>query len=79
MESYRGPDADARFAAVAEIAAELGVTGSQLVIAWLLHQRDPRLVTLIGPRTPEQYATALPALDITLTDDQLTRLAEAGA
>jgi aryl-alcohol dehydrogenase-like predicted oxidoreductase len=78
MASYRGPDADARFAAVAELATELGVTGNQLVIAWLLHQRDPKLVTLIGPRTPEQYAAALPALDITLSDDQLKRLAAAG-
>jgi len=79
MAAYRGPDADVRFAAVTEIAAELGVTGNQLVLAWLLHQRDPECVTLIGPRTPEQYAAALPALDITLTDEHLSRLAVAGA
>ncbi|MBE1492380.1 aldo/keto reductase [Plantactinospora soyae] len=78
MASYRGADADARFAVVAEIAAEFGVTGNQLVLAWLLHQRDPEFVTLIGPRTPEQYASALPALDIALTDEHLARLAAAG-
>ncbi|GIG90056.1 aldo/keto reductase [Plantactinospora endophytica] len=79
MESYRGADTDARFAAVAELAAELGVTGNQLVLAWLLHQREPEFVTLFGPRTPEQYAAALPALDLTLTDEHLARLAAAGA
>ncbi|ROT31241.1 aldo/keto reductase [Micromonospora sp. HM5-17] len=79
MESYRGPDSDARFAMVAEIAAELGVTGNQVVLAWLRQQRDPRLVTLVGVRTLEQYAAAVRSLDVQLTEDQMTRLAEAGA
>ena len=76
---YAGADADARFAAVDEVAAELGVTGNQVVLAWLLQQDDPRVLPLIGPRTFEQYAAALPALDVRLTEKHLQRLDEAGA
>jgi aryl-alcohol dehydrogenase-like predicted oxidoreductase len=79
LESYRGPDADARFAAVQELAAELGVAPNQLVLAWLLHQTAPTMVPLIGPRTFEQFESALPALSIKLSEDQLARLDSAGA
>ncbi|MFF5297431.1 aldo/keto reductase [Paractinoplanes globisporus] len=79
MANYAGPDADARIAAVTEIAAEVGVTPNQLVLAWLLHQTAPRVIPLIGPRTPEQFEDVVPALDVKLTEDQLTRLDEAGA
>lgn len=79
MEQYAGPDADARLDAVAAVAAEAGVTNNQLVLAWLLHQDDPRMVPLIGPRTWDQYQSAMAALDVALADDQLARLAAAGA
>ena len=79
MDSYAGPDTDARLTAVTEVAAEAGVTPKQLVLAWLLHQTAPRVVPLIGPRTPEQFENALPALEVKLTEDQLNRLDEAGA
>jgi aryl-alcohol dehydrogenase-like predicted oxidoreductase len=79
MESYAGPDADARIAAVTETAAEAGVTPNQLVLAWHLHQRAPAVIPLIGPRTPEQFENVLPALDVKLTAEQLDRLDRAGA
>jgi aryl-alcohol dehydrogenase-like predicted oxidoreductase len=79
LEPYAGPDADARLAAVAEVAAEVGATPNQLVVAWLLHQTTPPVVPLIGPRTLEQYEAALPALDLKLTGAQLDRLDAAGA
>ena len=79
MASYAGPDSDARLAAVAEVAAEAGATPNQLVLAWLLHQTAPRVLPLIGPRTPEQLEDLLPALDVKLTGEQLTRLDDAGA
>ena len=79
MANYTGPDTDARLAAVAEVAAEAGVTPNQLVLAWLLAQDSPRVLPLIGPRTPEQFEGALPALDVKLSEDQLSRLAAAGA
>lgn len=76
---YRGPDAEARLAVLAEVAAEVGVTPNQLVLAWLLHQTSPRVVPIIGPRTREHYQAAMPAVDVSLTEDQLTRLGRAGA
>jgi len=79
MESYEGPDAEARIAVLTEMAAELNVTPNQLVLAWLLHQESPTVIPLIGPRTLEQYEAALPALDIKLTPEQLERLNSAGA
>lgn len=74
LDDYAGPDADARLARLTTLAAELGVTPNQLVLAWLLHQTDPAPITLIGPRTPAQLDTALGALDIKLTDEQLALL-----
>jgi aryl-alcohol dehydrogenase-like predicted oxidoreductase len=79
MESYRGPDAEARLAVLAEVAAEVGVTPNQLVLAWLLSSESPRIVPLIGPRTLDQYRSALPALEVKLTGEQLARLDAAGA
>jgi len=79
LAAYAGPDADARLAAAEALAGELGVTPSQLVLAWLLHARDPRVLPLVGPRTWEQYRAALPALDVRLDADQLRRLDDAGA
>ncbi|MEU4511287.1 aldo/keto reductase [Nonomuraea wenchangensis] len=79
MDPYQGPDAEARLAVVAEVAAEVGVTPNALVLAWLMHQSSPAIVPLIGPRTLQQYEAALPALDVKLTDEQLSRLDAAGA
>ena len=64
FRAYRGADSDARLAAVGKLAGELGTTGSQLVLAWMLHQRDPARVALVGPRTLAQYDAALAALDL---------------
>lgn len=79
MDSYRGPDAEARLAAVAKVVAETGATPNQVVLAWLMHQSAPRVVPLIGPRTRQQFEDALPALDLKLNAEQLTFLDEAGA
>jgi len=79
LDAYRGSDTDARLAAVDELAAELGVTGNQLVLAWLMQRPGPRVVPLIGPRTPEQFENVVPALDLKLTGDQVERLDSAGA
>jgi aryl-alcohol dehydrogenase-like predicted oxidoreductase len=79
MASYRGPDAEARFAAVGEVAAEVGAAPTQVVLAWLLRQASPTIVPLIGPRTLEQFDSALAALDVKLTDEQVRRLDAAGA
>lgn len=78
-DRFRGPDADARLAAIDAVAAETGATPGQVVLAWLLAQDDPTIVPLIGPRTFEQYRAALPALDLKLSAEQLDRLDAAGA
>jgi aryl-alcohol dehydrogenase-like predicted oxidoreductase len=79
MAAYQGTDADARLAAVTSLAGELGVRPNQLVLAWLLHQTQPAVIPLIGPRTLAQYESALPALQIKLTPEQLAALDAAGA
>jgi aryl-alcohol dehydrogenase-like predicted oxidoreductase len=79
MQPYEGPDAQARLAVLAEVAAEVGVTPNQLVLAWLMAQESPGIVPLIGPRTVPQYEAALPALDVKLTDEHLARLDAATA
>ena len=79
MDPYAGPDAEARLAAVAEVAAEVGATPNQVVLAWLLAQQDPAVVPLIGPRTKEQFDAGMGALDVVLGEEQLARLDAAGA
>lgn len=74
LKSYEGPDTDARLAVLAEVAAELGVSRSQLVIAWMLHGDNPAAVPLIGPRTYEQFEQLLAATEIKLSADQRERL-----
>jgi aryl-alcohol dehydrogenase-like predicted oxidoreductase len=78
MDPYHGPDAEARLAALAELAPEVGCTPNQLVLAWLMRS-TPTLVPLIGPRTFEQYEAAMVSLDVKLSDEQLARLDAAGA
>lgn len=78
MANYEGPDAQARLAAVAAVAAELGVTPNQVVLAWLL-RASPTVIPLVGPRTLAQYETAHTSLDVVLSDEQVARLDAAGA
>lgn len=59
--------------AVAQVATELGVSSSQVAIAWLLQQRAGT-TPILGARTPEQLADNLGALDVELGDDQIARL-----
>ena len=59
--------------AVAAVAAERGVTPSQVALAWL---RAQRVIPILGARTAAQLATNLDFLDVELTADELTRLGE---
>jgi aryl-alcohol dehydrogenase-like predicted oxidoreductase len=71
-EKFRGDDADARLAALAKLSGELGVTNSNLVLAWLLHQ--PRVIPILGFSRIEQYRENMKALDVRLGFAQLERL-----
>lgn len=63
---------------VGQVAAELGVSRSQVAIAWTL--AHPAVVSpIIGARTAAQAEDNLGALDLVLSDDQLARLNAASA
>lgn len=50
-----------------------GLDPAKLALAWLLHQ--PTVIApIVGPRKLDQLTSAIDALDITLTDDQLKQL-----
>jgi len=57
-------------AALAALAAERGVTGAQLAIAWVA-SRGADIIPLIGTRRPERVAEAVTALDILLSPEEL--------
>jgi aryl-alcohol dehydrogenase-like predicted oxidoreductase len=59
---------------VRAIAAELDASIPQVAIAWLLHQPGVR-APILGPRTLEQLDDLLPAAELKLGGDQLSRLA----
>jgi aryl-alcohol dehydrogenase-like predicted oxidoreductase len=70
-EDYAGPDSEERLAKVAKVAADLGVTGNQVVLAWLLHQGT---FPIVGPRTWEHWEAYRPAFDLRLSDEHLALL-----
>ncbi len=60
---------------VAEIAKELGVTGSQVALAWILHKpyvNSP----IIGATKMDHLDQAIAALDIQLPEEKMKRLEE---
>ncbi|TWD81113.1 aryl-alcohol dehydrogenase-like predicted oxidoreductase [Kribbella amoyensis] len=63
---------------LAEIAAELGATPTQISLAWLLH-RSPVVVPIPGTRSADHLAENVAAARIGLTGDQLRRLAGAAS
>ena len=44
-----------------------------MALAWLLGRHEVT-APIIGPRTPDQFATALRAVEVTLDDDVLAKL-----
>jgi aryl-alcohol dehydrogenase-like predicted oxidoreductase len=58
------------------VAEAKGCTVAQLAIAWVAAQ-EPFIVPLVGARTRNRLAEALPALDVTLTADDLAEIGEA--
>lgn len=55
------------------LAGERGVTTHNIATAWVLAQSFPSFA-LIGPRTPGEIASTLPALTVNLTADQVAWL-----
>ena len=76
-QSYRGPDTDARLAALREVSQELGATPNQVVLAWMM-QRQPPLIPIFSAGKSEHLRENLGALDVTLSETQMTQLTMAG-
>ena len=71
---YTGPDYDVA-ERVADVAAAKGVSPAQVALAWLL--RQPGVTApIVGASKMEQLEQAVAALDVTLTDEEATRLEE---
>lgn len=64
---------DALVGRLAAMAAERGVTPSQLAIAWVFAKR-PSLVPVVGARTRKQLEESLGALDVLLTPSDVAGL-----
>jgi aryl-alcohol dehydrogenase-like predicted oxidoreductase len=53
-----------------ELAADKGVTAAQIALAYVLHQPFP-IFALIGPHTIDELQSVLPALQVTLTPEEV--------
>jgi aryl-alcohol dehydrogenase-like predicted oxidoreductase len=77
-EGYLGPDSDARMVALRGVASETEATLNQVILAWMM-QGTPPIIPVMAASTPEQMDENLAALDLKLSDEQLSRLNDAGA
>jgi aryl-alcohol dehydrogenase-like predicted oxidoreductase len=75
--AYDHPTNQARMAALREVAADLGATPTQVVLAWIL-QSDPPMIPVVGASTVAQLDEQLGAVDLHLDDDARKRLDDAG-
>ena len=73
-ERYAGDHSERRLAVLGELAADLGVPASTIVVAWLLAQDSPRRIPLVGTSRVDRYESLAAALDLELSREQLARL-----
>jgi aryl-alcohol dehydrogenase-like predicted oxidoreductase len=59
----------------AEIAGERGVAPAQVALAWLLHKRGVT-APIVGATKLEHLEDALAAVELSLSEDEVTRLEE---
>lgn len=76
-EAYDHPGTTARWAALADVAAQTGATINQVVLAWLI-DHDPPIIPLVGVSTVAHVDEAAAATDLKLTDAQREVLDNAG-
>jgi len=77
MPGYDHPTNRARLAVLREVAAELGATPAQVVLAWLI-QGDPPMIPVVGASTVPQLEELLGAVGLHLDGDVRERLDGAG-
>ncbi len=75
--AYEHPGNAARLATLREVAAELGVTANQVVLAWMLRS-DPPIIPVSAAGTVGQLDEQLAAVDLRLDESVLRRLDAAG-
>ena len=75
-EIYDHPGTVRRLAVLSRVAAEVGATRNQVVLAWL-PRGEPAVSPIVGVSTAEQLDEALAARHVELTADQRGRLDEA--
>jgi aryl-alcohol dehydrogenase-like predicted oxidoreductase len=76
-EQYDHAGTTTRLAVLREIAAELGATANQVVLAWML-AGDPPALPILGISSVAQLDECLAALTLKLDDEVLRRLNDAG-
>ena len=74
---FAGVDSDERIKALKTVAAELGVSPNQVVIAWM-RQSDPMVLPIIAGSRTEQLQENMDALNLKLSSEQMNRLSSAG-
>jgi aryl-alcohol dehydrogenase-like predicted oxidoreductase len=75
--AYDHPTNQARLAVLREVAAELGATPNQVVLAWLM-QGQPSILPVVGASSVAQLDELLGAVDLPLDEDVRRRLDAAG-
>ncbi|WP_336036632.1 aldo/keto reductase [Halobacterium yunchengense] len=76
VDSYLTPRNFDALEEVEAVAAEVGASPAQVSLAWLCHHDDV-VAPISGARTPEQLRENLAAADVSLTDGQFDRIADA--
>jgi aryl-alcohol dehydrogenase-like predicted oxidoreductase len=76
-DQYAGSDSESRLTALRAVALELGATGNQTVLAWLV-QSEPMVIPVLGVSSTEQLDENLGSLKLLLSEDQIYRLSTAG-
>ena len=72
-QSFNNGESIERIKVIDEMSKAMGITGNQLVLAWILHKK-PEIVPIFGFSSIEQYKENIDALDIRLTDEQMAIL-----
>ncbi|MDI6099387.1 aldo/keto reductase [Actinoplanes sp. NEAU-A12] len=75
--TYDHPSNAARLRVLREVAADLGLTPNQVVLAWMMRGR-PAVIPIIGASSVEQLDELLGAADVTLAPEIRDRLDAAG-
>ena len=63
--------------AISNVANEADVTPAQVALRWLIERERFTCVPIIGARSVEQMEENAGAIELSLTDDQRTRITDA--